>query len=69
MAFERQQRVVMRHSMTVVNHADHALAADFHFDANGLRARIDGILEQFFHHRSRPLDNFPRRDFIRHLLR
>jgi len=44
-ALERQQRVIVRHSVTVVDHADHALAADFHFDANGLRARIDGILQ------------------------
>src|SRR5882762_4877841 len=68
-ALERQQRVVMRHPVAIVNHADHALAAHFHFDANGLPARIDGVLKQFFHHRRRPLDNFPRRDFSRHRLR
>jgi len=34
--------------VAVVDHANHALAADFHFDANGLRARVDGILEQLF---------------------
>ena len=67
--FEGQQRVVVRHSMAIVDHADHALAANFHFDANGLRARVDGVLQQFFHHRRRPLDNFARRDFIRHCLR
>ncbi len=68
-ALKRQQRVVMRHSVAVVNHADHALAAHFHFNPNGFRSRIDGVFEQLFHHRRRPLDNFARRDFIRHRLR
>ena len=69
MAFERQQRVVVRHPVTVVDHANHALAADFHFDANGLRARVDGVLQQLFHHRCRALDNLARGDFIRHCFR
>ena len=68
-AFKRQQRVVVRHPVTIVDHANHALAADFHFDANGLRTRVDGILQQLFDHRRRPLDNFARRDFVRHRLR
>src|SRR5207249_5277952 len=67
--FEGQQRVVVRHPVAVVDHADHALAADFHFDANRLRASIDGIFEQLFDDRSRPLDNFARGDFVRHRLR
>src|SRR5712691_1940324 len=52
-AIERQQCVIMRHPVTIVDHANHALAADFHLDANRLRARIDGIFQQLFHHRRR----------------
>ena len=69
MAFKRKQRVVMRHPGTIVDHADHALAALLDFDANGVRAGVNGVFEQLFHHRCGPLDNFPRGDFIRHRLR
>ena len=68
-ALERQQRIVMGHPVTIIDHANHALAADLHFDTNRLRTRVDGILQELFHHRRRPLDNLARGDFIRHRLR
>src|SRR6267143_6289784 len=69
MAFERQQRVVMSHPLTVIDHADHALAADLDFNANRFRAGIQRVFEQLFHHRRGPFDNLACRDFIRHRFR
>ena len=68
-ALERQQRVVMVHSAAVVNHADHALAARFDFDANRARARVQRVFEQLLHHRRGPLDHLARRDLVRDILR
>ena len=65
MAFEGQQRIVVRHPMTVVGHADHVFAALLDFDANGFRAGIERVFEQLLHHRRGPLDNFARRNFVR----
>src|SRR6266550_2809327 len=53
MALERQQRIVMGHPVTIIDHANHALAADLHFDTNRLRTCVDGILQELFHHRRR----------------
>ncbi len=63
-ALESQQRIVVNHAVTVVNDADHPLAADFRFDADGLRASVQRIFQKLFDNRSRPLDNFARSDFI-----
>src|ERR1700722_3228919 len=68
-ALEGQQRVVVDHAVAVVNDADHALAADFRFDTNGLRASVQRVFEQFLYYRSGGLDNFACSDFIRHRLR
>src|SRR6267143_118584 len=59
----------MRHAVTIIDHADHALTANFHFDANGVRAGVQRVFEQLLHHRRGPLDNFARRDFIGHRFR
>ncbi len=64
-ALEGQQRVVVRHAVAVVDDADHALAADFGFDANGLRAGVQRVFEQLFDYRGGTFDNFARCDFIR----
>ncbi len=45
---ESQQRVVVNHAMAVVNDADHALAADFRFDANRLRSGIERVFGNSF---------------------
>ena len=69
MAFESQQRVVVRHPVAVVGHANHSLAALLDLDANGFRARVERVFEQLLHHRRRPLDHFARRDLVRYRLR
>jgi len=57
-AFERQQRASWS-CVTVVDHADHAFAADFHRRESS-STRVDGVLQQLFDDRCRPLDNFCR---------
>src|SRR5258708_30520112 len=49
MAFECQQRIVMRHSMAVSNHTDHALAARFNFHSNCSSASIQRVFEKLLH--------------------
>src|SRR6267143_1249902 len=51
-------------SVTIVDLADHALAAHFHLAATRLRARVDGVLEELFHPRRRALDTLARGDFV-----
>ena len=64
---ERQQRIVMIHPAAIIDHANHALPAGFHFDSDRLRPGIQRILQQFLHHRGGPLDNLPSSNFIRHI--
>jgi DNA mismatch repair ATPase MutL len=68
-AFECQQGVVVRHAVSIVDHADHPLAAHLGFDAHGLSTGVQGVLEQFLHDRCRTLHDFPRSDLVRHSLR
>ncbi len=63
-ALESQQCVVVNHPVAVIDHANHALAADFGFNADGLRASVQRIFQQLFHYRSRTFDNFARSDFV-----
>src|SRR5580692_7878635 len=64
MALESQQRVVMIHAAAIVNHADQPLAARFRFDANGTRACIQSVFQQFLYDGRRTLDHFSRGNFI-----
>ena len=64
-----QQRVVMAHPAAVVDDPDHALAARFDFDAHRTRARVEGVLEQLFHHRSGPLDHLTGGNPVRYRFR
>ena len=64
MTLKGKQRIVVRHAMTIVDHADHALAAGFDFDANRIRAGIERIFEQLFDYASRALDDFASRNAV-----
>src|SRR5882724_7980095 len=44
--------------MTVINDPDHALAAGFDLNSNGLRASVQRIFQQFLHDGSGPFHNF-----------
>ena len=63
-ALEGQQRVVVRHAVPIVDDANHALAAGFDFDANGLRTGVERVLEQLFDDGRRALDDFARGDAV-----
>src|SRR5271154_2275847 len=54
----------MDHSVAIVNDANHPLAADFGFNTNRLRARVQRVFEQLFDNRSGTFDNFARSDLI-----
>ena len=65
MPLERQQSIVGKHAAAVIGHPDQAPAAGFDIDAKLARARVQRVLEQFFHHTGRPLDDLSGRDFVR----
>src|SRR5580704_15504604 len=54
----------MGHAVAIVDHANHALAASFDLDADGLRAGVERILEQLLHDGRGPLDDFASRDAV-----
>src|SRR5581483_2375746 len=53
-ALEGQQRVVAQHAAAIVDDADQAAPAGFHFDPDLSGARIQRILEQFLDDGSGP---------------
>ena len=59
---EAEQRVVAIHADAIIDDPNRAAAAapDGHLDPR--RVGIERILDQLLHHRSRPLDDLPRRD-------
>ncbi len=69
MALEGQQRVVAIHAAAVVADADQLPAAGLDFHANAGGAGVERVLEQFLHHRSRPVHHFARGDLVGHLVR
>ena len=64
MALEGEQRVVVGHAMAVVDDADHALAAAFHFDANRFRPGVERIFEKLLDDGGGTLDNLARSDAV-----
>src|SRR5580698_3059615 len=54
----------MIHAAAIVNHADQPLAARFRFDANGTRACIQSVFQQFLYDGRRTLDHFSSCNFI-----
>src|SRR5215469_9729033 len=69
MPFERQQRIVVRHPVPVVNHADHPLPAPLCLDSHDRGAGVQGIFEQFLDDGCRTLHYLARRDPVRHRFR
>ncbi len=64
MALEGQQGIVAQHAAAVVDNADQAPSAGFHFHANVGGAGIQGVFEKLFDHRSRPFHHFAGGDFV-----
>jgi len=63
-ALEGQQGVVAEHAAAIVDDADEAAAAGFHFHADVGGAGVEGIFEQFLHYRGGPFDHFSGGDFV-----
>ena len=67
-ALEGEQGVVAQHAAAIVDDADEAAAAGFHFDAKVGGAGIEGVFEQFLDDGSGALDYFAGGDFVRDLV-
>ena len=65
MPLQRQKRVVAVHAAAVIDHAHERDAAAPNHDFDVPRAGVDAVLDQFFHHRRRSLDDFSSRNLIR----
>ena len=66
MAFEGKQRIVAHHAAAIVGDADQTPASGLYLNTDIGRACVERVLEQFFYHRRRTLDNLPGRDLIRY---
>ena len=59
-----KDRVVTRHSDAVIGDADARAPAVGDVDVDGAGARVEGVFEELFDDRCRPLDDLARRDLI-----
>ena len=64
MALEGQQGIVAQHAAAVVDDADQAPAAGFHFDAHVGGAGVERIFQQFLDDGGGPLHHFAGRDLV-----
>ena len=57
-ALHGQEGFFLCHSLPVIGHPDELppSALDFHFDR--MASRVEGVLQQLFHHRGRPFHDF-----------
>ena len=63
-ALEGEQGIVAQHAAAIVDDADQAPPAGFHFHAHFRRARVERVLKQFLDDGSGPLDHFAGGDFV-----
>lgn len=56
--------LVARHAGAVVADADELAAVTLHLHGDGPGSRIDGVLDEFFDHRGRPLDDLAGGDLV-----
>ena len=68
MALEGQQRVVAVHAVAVVGEPDELASARLHLDADAGCARVQSILQKFFHHRGGPVHHLAGGDLIGNLV-
>jgi hypothetical protein len=64
MPFDGQLRIIRLHAFPVVFDAHLLLAAEFHVNGDAPGAGIDGVFDEFFHHRGGTLDDFAGGDLI-----
>ena len=65
MALEAQDGIVRGHAAAVVDDLDEGASGVRHGDGNLRRAGIHGVLHEFLHHGSGPLDDLSRGDHVR----
>ena len=66
MARDGEWQLILLNSAAVVGNSDKLLATFFNRDFDSSRARIHGILNQFFDHTGGSLNHFASGDFIDH---
>ncbi len=64
MTQNRETRIFLRHALAVIRHAQKARAARHDFDFDFLRARVDGVFDEFLDDRGWPLDDFASRNLV-----
>ena len=62
MALDGHGQVFGAHTFAIIGHANQRRAAFFHSDDNFAGTRIERILDQLLHRRSRPLNDFAGRN-------
>jgi hypothetical protein len=67
-ALEGQQGVVAVHAVAVVGDADQPAPARLDLDADAAGAGVQGVLQQFFHHRGRPVHHLAGGDLVGNLV-
>ena len=68
MALKGQQSIVAIHPLAVVADANQPPPARLHLDANAAGPGVQRILQQLFHHRSRPVHNLARGNLVGNLV-
>jgi hypothetical protein len=69
MTSEASQRVAGLHSLAIVGNTNQAAPTLFNIDLDFSGARIQGVLDQLLHDRSRPLDDFTRSNLVSNIIR
>src|SRR5271155_1066824 len=64
MTLEGEHGIVAYHAASVVGDLDQLLAARLNVDLNARGARVQRVLEQFFHHRGRALHHLAGGDLV-----
>ena len=62
---ERQPRILRAHPFAIVFDAHEPLAAQLDVDLDAARARVDGVFDELFDDRGRPLDDLAGGDLVR----
>jgi hypothetical protein len=69
MPLEGEQGIVSYHAAAVIGDLNQFLAASRNLNRYSGSARVQGVLEKFFYHGGRPLDDFSGSDLVGNVLR
>src|SRR5690606_31669706 len=68
MPFKTQSGICITHSDTIVNYLNECFSGIFHYQFDLRSASVDGVLKQFFLHRSRALYHFSGSNLISNMI-